>query len=116
MTNHLVRNRFSSLAGLAAQAPHMYDLLYRVGLQRRRNRAARMARNAGWFGAGLAVGAGLSSLLSQGGGQQLRERLSTQARRVRDYVAPVEEAVREGVQERKGQREQQPYQERASSV
>ena len=74
-----------------------------------------MARNAGWFGMGVAVGAGLSSLLAQGGGQQLRERLSTQARRVRDYVAPVENAVREGAQ---GQRQQQSYQERehASSV
>ena len=114
MTDHPIRNRFSSFANLAAQAPHMYDLLYRVGLQRRRNRAARMARNAGWFGAGLAVGAGLSSLLAQGGGQQLRERLSTQARRVRDYVAPVEDAMREGgkVREQQAQKER----ERASSV
>jgi hypothetical protein len=116
MNDHSIRNRFSSLASLASQAPQMYDLLHRVGLQRRRNRATRMARNAGWFGAGVAVGAGLSSLLSQGGGQQLRERLSTQARRVRDYVAPVENAVREGAQGQ--QREQRSYQERehASSV
>lgn len=112
MNNHPIRNRISSLAGLAAQAPQMYELLHRVGLQRRRNRAARMARTAGWFGAGVAVGAGLSSLLSQGGGQQLRERISTQARRVRDYVAP------EGSQghERREQRESQPYQEHTGSV
>jgi hypothetical protein len=96
MTDHSIRNRIGTLAGLAAtQAPHVYDLLHRVGLQRRRNRAANVARSAGWFGAGVAVGAGLTSLLSNGGGQQLRERLSTQARRVRDYVAPAEEAKRE---------------------
>jgi hypothetical protein len=114
MNDHSIRNRFSSLAGLAAQAPQMYDLLHRVGLQRRRNRAARMARSAGWFGAGVAVGAGLSSLLSQGGGQQLKERISTQARRVRDYVAPAEHGMREGA-ERQGQ-EQERYRESASSV
>jgi hypothetical protein len=116
MNDHRIRNRFSSLAGIAAQAPQMYELLHRVGLQRRRNRAARMARSAGWFGAGLAVGAGLSSLLSQGGGQQLKERLSTQARKVRDYVAPVEQAVREGAQQRQqSQQERARYQEQTGS-
>jgi hypothetical protein len=92
MNDHF-RNRFGSLAGLAAQAPHVYELLHRVGLQRRRRRAANVARSAGWFGAGVAVGAGVASLLSHGGGQQLRERLSRQARRVRDYVAPAEEGA-----------------------
>ena len=110
MNDHAIRNRFSSLASLAAQAPHMYDLLYRVGLQRRRTRAARMARDAGWFGAGVAVGAGLGALLSQGNGQQIREKISTQARRVRDYVASSQEGQQEGSQQR------EPYREHASSV
>jgi hypothetical protein len=116
MNDHPIRNRFGSLAGLAAQAPQMYDLLHRVGLQRRRNRAASMARSAGWFGAGVAVGAGLSTLLSQGTGQQLRERISHQARRVRDYVAPVEHAVREGMERQQTQQEGSRYQEHAGSV
>jgi hypothetical protein len=116
MNDHRIRNRFSTLAGLAAQAPQMYDLLHRVGIQRRRHRNYQMARSAGWFGAGVAVGAGLTSLLSQGGGQQLKERISTQARRVRDYVATTEESAGEGTKPRKqSQQERAPYQEHTGS-
>ena len=116
MNDHPFRNRFSALAGLAAQAPNVYELLHRVGLERRRARASQMARSAGWFGAGLAVGAGLSSLLSQGGGQQLRERLGEKARRVRDYVAPVGQAMREGSAQPGQDRERSPYEQHTGSA
>jgi hypothetical protein len=116
MNDHPFRNRFSTIAGLAAQAPHMYDLLHRIGLERRRARASQVARSAGWFGAGLAVGAGLSSLLSQGGGQQLRERLGEKARRVREYVAPVEQAMSEGSAQSGQERERSPYEQHTGSA
>lgn len=85
------RNRFAALADLAAQAPHMVQLLNRVGQRRRRARAARVAQSAGWFGAGIALGTGLAALLTPKSGPELRRRLSTQARRVRNYVAPAED-------------------------
>jgi hypothetical protein len=89
MTNHIVRDRIVSLADLAvSQAPQMYQLLNRVGLQRRRTRAIRVAQRAGWFGAGIAVGTSLATLLMPNSGPEMRRRLSTRARRVREYVAP----------------------------
>lgn len=88
MNNHPVRNRILSLADLAAQAPIVFQLLKRVGLQRRRARAARVAQRAGWFGAGIAVGTGLATLLTPNSGPEMRRRLSSRARRVREYVAP----------------------------
>jgi hypothetical protein len=92
MNDHRIRNRFVSLADLAAQAPQIYQLLGRVGLQRRRARAARMAQSAGWFGAGIAVGTGIAALLTPSSGPELRRRLSKRAQRVRDYVAPSQDA------------------------
>ncbi len=89
MNNHVVRDRIVSLADLAvSQAPQVYQLLNRVGLQRRRTRAARVAQRAGWFGAGIALGTGLATLLTPSSGPEVRRRLSSRARRVRDYVAP----------------------------
>jgi hypothetical protein len=89
MNNHPVRNRIVSLADLAvAQAPQVYQLLNRVGIQRRRTRAALVAQRAGWFGAGIAVGTGLATLLTPTTGPEMRRRLSSRARRVREYVAP----------------------------
>lgn len=89
MNDHPVRNRIVSLADLAAQAPQLYQLLSRVGLQRRRRRqAVRVAQRAGWFSAGVVVGTGLATLLTPNSGRETRQRLSSQARRVREYVAP----------------------------
>ena len=90
MNDHRIRNRFVTLADLAAQAPQMYQLLNRVGLQRRRTRATRVAQSAGWFGAGVALGTGIATLLTPESGPEMRRRLSKRARRVRDYVAPRE--------------------------
>ena len=89
MNDHRVRNRVFSLADLAAaQGPQLYQLLNRIGNMRRRRRAARIAQSAGWFGAGVAVGTGLAALLTPESGPEIRRRLSSRARRVRDYVAP----------------------------
>ncbi len=88
MNNHPLRNRIGSLADLAAQAPSLYQLMSHVGAQRRRNRAARVAQRVGWLGAGLALGAGLTTLLTPSTGAEVRRRLSARAQRVREYVAP----------------------------
>jgi len=89
MNEHSVRNGILSLATIAvAQAPTLAQLLNRVGLQRRKARAVRMARSAGWFGAGIVVGTGLATLLTPNTGPEMRRRLSARARRVRAYVAP----------------------------
>jgi len=88
MNDHPMRNRIDSLAQLAAQAPSLYQLLGRVGIVRRRRRAARVASSAGWFGAGVAVGSGLATLLAPENGREMRRRLSSRARRVREYLAP----------------------------
>jgi hypothetical protein len=66
----------------------MYQLLSRVRFDRRRTRAARLAQSAGWFGAGLAVGTGIATLLTPNSGPEMRRRLSKRAQRVRNYVAP----------------------------
>jgi len=78
-----------TLANLAAHAPAWYELLHQVGLQRRRSLAARTASRAGWFGLGVVAGSGLAVLLTPRSGPEVRERLSWQARRARDYVAPA---------------------------
>lgn len=83
------RSRIMSLADLAAhQVPTVHQLLSRVGMQRRRSRAVRAAQRAGWFGAGVAVGTGLAMLLTPNTGPEMRRRLSSRARRVREYVVP----------------------------
>jgi hypothetical protein len=84
------RNRIASLADLVAQAPSVYQVLDRVARQLRRRRAARVAQSAGWFGAGIAVGSGLAALLTPDGVREARHRLSSRARRVREYLAPQE--------------------------
>lgn len=89
MSNQIVRNSIGSLAELAAQAPHLYKMLSHVGRQRRRQRTARIAQHAAWLGAGLVLGAGLTTLLSPTTGAQVRRRLADQAKRVRGYIAPT---------------------------
>jgi hypothetical protein len=71
---------------LAAYAPSMYELWGRFGRQRRRHRAARVAQSAAWFGAGIAVGSGLATMLTPN--SEMRRRLTTSARRMREYLAP----------------------------
>jgi hypothetical protein len=88
MNDHRIRNRFVSLADLAVQAPQLIQLARRMGVQRRRQRAARAARQAGWFGAGIALGTGIATLLTPSTGPEMRRRLSARALQVRDYVAP----------------------------
>jgi hypothetical protein len=88
MTNGIERSTLSSLAALAAHAPSAAEVLHWVGLQRSRSRMARVARGASWFGAGVALGGGLALLLTPHSGPEMRRRLSSQAQRARDYVAP----------------------------
>ena len=87
MNHDQARRRIMSFADLAtAQAPNLYHLLSRVGALRRRRRAARIAQNAGWFGAGVVVGTGVATLLMPSSGAEMRRRVSTGARRMRQYV------------------------------
>lgn len=88
--NHRTRSRIVSLAELAAQAPSVYQMLNRANVQRRRRRARAMQR-AGWFGAGVALGSGIATLLTPKTGPEMRRRLSNGARRARQYVAPKDE-------------------------
>lgn len=88
MTNRI--ERVGSLAALAAaNAPNAAELLRWVGLQRRRTRMTRLARGAGWFSAGVALGGGLALLLTPQTGPEMRRRLAAQAKQARDYVAPT---------------------------
>ena len=80
-----------NLASLAAYAPSAYDILYRMGLERRRSRALRAAACAGWIGLGMAMGSGLFMFMNSRTGPIVRERLAETARRAREYVAPAEE-------------------------
>jgi len=75
-----------TIANLASYAPAAYELLNRVGLERRSSRATRVAVRAGWIGIGVAVGGGLALLLTPRSGPELRGRLGEQAKRARDYV------------------------------
>jgi hypothetical protein len=79
-----------TLANLASHAPSAYDLLYRLGLERRRSRAIRAASCAGFIGLGAAIGGGLALWLAPRG-SEVREAISEQARRARSYVSPREE-------------------------
>lgn len=88
MNQHPVRNRIGSLAELAAQTPQLHQLMSLIGAQRRRRRASHLAQRASWLGAGLALGAGLTTLLTPRTGAEMRHQLSARARRLRDYVAP----------------------------
>jgi len=76
----------ANLANLASRAPIAYELLHRIGLERRRSRAIRAASCAGWIGVGMAVGSGLTLLLTPRTGAEMREHLSDRAKRARDYV------------------------------
>ena len=87
MNDHRARSRIVSLADLAAQAPSVYQLLNRSGVLRR-HRRARAVQRAGWFGAGVALGSGIATLLTPRTGPEMRRRLSDGARRAREYVAP----------------------------
>ena len=88
MSNHTLRNSIRSLADLAAQAPSLYKVVGHLGEQRRRQRAGRVARQAGLLGAGLVLGAGLTTLFTPATGAQVRRRLFEKAMRVRHYIAP----------------------------
>jgi hypothetical protein len=89
------RNTIMTLANLASHAPSAYDLLYRIGLERRRSRAIRAASRAGWIGVGMAMGGGLTLLLAPRFGAEVREAIGEQAKRARSYVAPRDEAEAE---------------------
>lgn len=80
-----------TIADLASRAPSAYDLLYRMGLERRRSRTMRAASCAGWLGLGMAVGSSLTMLFTPRSGPEVRERLGEQAKRAREYVAPSDE-------------------------
>jgi hypothetical protein len=88
-TDGMRKNALNTLATVAAAAPTGYELLRWVGLERRRSMAARAAMNAGWFGAGLAIGGGLALLLTPHNGPEMRRKLSRQARRAQKYVTEV---------------------------
>jgi len=85
-----------TIANFASQAPKAYELLHRIGLERRRSRAIRVASCAGWIGVGMAVGSGLTLLLTPRSGPEMRGRLGERAKRARDYVVTngIEPAVR----------------------
>jgi hypothetical protein len=80
-----------TLANLASHAPSAYDLLYRIGLERRRSRAVRAVSRAGWLGVGMAVGGGLALLLAPRAGSEIREAIGEKAKRARSYVASHDE-------------------------
>jgi hypothetical protein len=88
------RNTMMTIANLAAdlanRAPSPYELLQRIGLERRRSRTRRVAARAGWIGVGMAFGSGLAMLFTPRSGREVREQLGERAKRARDYVAPGE--------------------------
>ena len=75
-----------TIANFASHAPKAYELLQRIGLERRRSRTIRVASCAGWIGVGMAVGSGLTLLLTPRSGREMREQLGERAKRARDYV------------------------------
>ena len=95
-----------TMSNLAAYAPSAYDLLYRIGLERRRSRALRAASCAGWLGLGMAVGSGMFMFFNSRNGPIVRERLAEKVRRAREYVAPTDG---------EDQRANQPSQTRSST-
>jgi hypothetical protein len=80
------RPTIMTIANFASHAPKAYELLHRIGLDRRRSRAIRLASCAGWIGVGMAVGGGLALLLTPRSGPEMRERLGEQGKRARDYL------------------------------
>jgi hypothetical protein len=72
---------------LAPYAPIAYELLHRIGLDRRRSRAIRLAACAGWIGVGMAVGSGLTLLLTPRSGPEMGDHLGEQGKRARDNGA-----------------------------
>ena len=89
MSNQIVRSSIGSLSELVDQAPQIYKMLSRVGGLRRRQRTARIAHSAAWLGAGMVLGAGLATLFGPATGADVRRRLSGQAKRLRDQIAPA---------------------------
>src|SRR4030095_3565619 len=76
----------ANLANLASRAPIAYEALHSTALERRRSRAIRAASCAGWIGVGMAVGSGLTLLLTPRTGAEMRGHLGERAKRARDYV------------------------------
>ena len=88
-----------TIADLASRAPSTFELLSRIGLERRRSRTVRAASCAGWLGLGMAVVSGLTMLFTPRTGPQMRERLGEQAKRAKEYVAPSDESASESLGE-----------------
>jgi hypothetical protein len=76
-----------ALGDLAARVPELHEIVRTVGARRRRRRTNRMAREAGWLGLGLVLGAGLATLLTPISGAEFRKRLSERAIRLRNSIA-----------------------------
>jgi hypothetical protein len=81
-----LRHSLHVLSDLAARAPRFDGIVSTAG-QRRRRRTKRVAREAGWLGAGLVLGAGLTSLFTPNTGAEVRKRLSDQGMRLREFIA-----------------------------
>jgi hypothetical protein len=77
----------TTIANLTSLAPKAYGVLHRLNLAHRRSRASRVASRAGWIGAGMAVGSGLTMLLMSRSGPEMRdgERATPCARPRGDY-------------------------------
>ena len=73
-------------ASLASHAPKAFELLHRIGLERRRSRAIRVASCAGWIGVGMVVGGGLALFLTPRSGPEIGDRLGERGKRARDNV------------------------------
>jgi hypothetical protein len=84
--NNPLRHSLHALADLTAQSPRLQKFVS-SGARRRRRRTNQIAREAGWLGAGLVVGAGLTSLFTPSTGAEVRKRLSNQAMRLREFMA-----------------------------
>lgn len=85
----------TGLSNLATLLPATNELLYHVGLQRRRSRARRTAQAVGLFGAGALFGTGIAMLLAPKSGRQVRREIGERARSVKAYVRPEEPARRQ---------------------
>jgi hypothetical protein len=79
----------NTLAHLTSHAPAAYELLRRIGLERRRSQGRRAASCAGLVGLGVVLGGTAALLLAPRNGEHLRERLGEQARRARDFLTPA---------------------------
>jgi hypothetical protein len=91
-----------TIADLASRAPSTFEMLSRIGLERRRSRTVRAASCAGWLGLGMAVGSGLTMLFTPRSGPEVRERLGEQAKRAKEYVAPSDEGASDSRSESRG--------------